>query len=148
MNYSACVHIYSPNFCNNTYFLELNLYFSMKEISSEHKSFIDKIYKDFVSVGENIKQAMYHIHNDSDFECPVVIVSDNITDLGDILIKSGENGNSLNYYATYIDFLVQKNVLPMSDLLTFKDLYHQHKEHCCMLVIFEGNMDFLFVPYL
>jgi hypothetical protein len=120
----------------------------MREISSNHKIFIDKIYTDFVIVGEAIKQSLYHIHNNTDFECPVIIVSDTITDLGDILIKSDENGNILTYYATYIDFLVQKSVLPVSDLLTFKDLYYQHKDHCCMLVVFEGNMDFLYVPYL
>lgn len=120
----------------------------MKEISTGHKIFIDKIYKDFVSVGETIKQALYHIHNNSDFECPVIIVSDTVTDLGDVFIENGEHGNSLTYCVTYINFLVQRNVLPMSDLLSFKDLYHQHKEHCCILVIFEGNMDFLYIPYL
>lgn len=120
----------------------------MREISNDHKNFIDKIYKDFNKVGELIKQAIYHIHNNSDFECPVIIVSDNATNLGSILIKNGECDNTLTYYATYIDFLVQKNVLPISDLLLFKDLYYQHKDYCCILVIFEGNTDFLYVPYL
>lgn len=121
----------------------------MANISAEHQKFIDTIKADFLHVGELLRQAVYYIQESSDYECPIIIASDEDTVLGEVVVESGAMGNSLTYYATFVDHLVKTKVLPASDLANFKALYYQHCKHnCCMLVIFEDTMNFLYVSYL
>lgn len=121
----------------------------MAEISLEHQRFIDTIKVDFLHVGEVLRQAVYYIQESSEYECPIIIASDKNTTLGELVVESGELGNALPYYATFVDHLVKVQILPASDLPNFKTLYHKyHKNNCCMLVIFEDTMNFLYVPYL
>lgn len=119
----------------------------MEKITPEHKAFLDIITADFPIVGDTLKQAIFYIEKSSEFTNPIIIVSEEPTSIGEIVIEKGEFGNSLTYYATYLDFLIEKKIFPVSDVDNFKEVFNTHKDHCCMLIMFQETMNFLYIPY-
>ena len=117
-------------------------------MNEEFKRFLDIVTEDFTKVSDSLKQCNYHISISEEYEFPIIVTSeDPENELGEVAIKSGELGNKLNYFASYLDYLISAQVIPKNQISEFKKIYEQNSDHCCLLVIHEVDSKLFFIPY-
>ena len=117
-------------------------------MNEEFKYFLDIVTEDFRKISDALKQCNYHISSSEEYEYPIIVVSEeNESDFGEIAIKSGELGNSLNYFASYLDYLIAVQMVPRDKIVEFKKVYEENADHCCLLVMSEIDAKLFFIPY-
>ncbi len=117
-------------------------------MEEEFKNFLDVVTADFTKVSDSLKQCNYYINTSEEYDYPIIVISeDPETSLGEIAIKSGELGNKLNYFASYLDYLISVQIIPKSQIAELKKIYDQNSDHCCLLIIHEVDSKLFFIPY-
>lgn len=112
------------------------------------KKTLDLIQNDFLVVSNRLKECIFLISNSEEFEYPIIIATSEKTTIGELAIAANEIGNTLSYYATYLDFLVFNGIIGHEGLANFKEIYDQNSENCCVLVISDDELDVVYIPYV
>lgn len=108
---------------------------------------LGKISQDFIKVADNIKEASYQIRKRGFSDFPIFILSKTEIALGQLLYKKDEVGTDWNYFVTYIDEFIQKELIEKERVDEFKNNYKNPDEFCCLFVV-EGEVaKFVFIPY-
>lgn len=102
---------------------------------------------DFEKVGPHLAQATKMLQEKGGYTHPIFIATQAPTPLGELLIEQGLYGNAWGYYATYLDFLVQKEIIHPNKLSSFLTTYKPPQQHCCLLVLMPDFMHFTYLPY-
>lgn len=108
---------------------------------------LGKISQDFIKVADNIKEASYQIRKRKFSDFPIFILSKTEIALGQLLYKKDEVGTDWNYFVTYIDEFIQKELIEKERVDEFKNNYKNPDEFCCLFVIEGEDAKFVFIPY-
>src|SRR5688572_11651836 len=94
--------------------------------------YLGTISRDFVKVADSIKEASYQIRTRGFSAFPVFPVCKEAQPIGQLLIDKSRLGTEWNYYATYLDEFVQRELIEKED--DFKAAYKDPDEFCCLFV--------------
>ncbi len=106
---------------------------------------LGKISSDFVKVADQLKEASYQIRTRGYSDFPIFPAADAQIPVGQLLYESGQMDNEFNYYASFMEEFVQRNLIEQE--ADFKAVYKDADEFCCLFVVDPEFTNFLFVPY-
>lgn len=107
--------------------------------------YLGTISQDFAIVAETLKEASYQVRKRGFSEYPIFPISKTGLPVGQLLINKHEMAINWNYYITYIDEFVQRNLI--EDEAVFKQAYKDPDEFCCLFVVDVDFTNFVFIPY-
>ena len=109
--------------------------------------YLGTISKDFVIIAETLREASYQVrkHGYSDF--PIFPISKKEVPIGQMLIDKTELAIEWNYHITYIDEFIALELIEKEKSESFKKVYKDPDEFCCLFVIDGDFTRFIFIPY-
>ena len=107
--------------------------------------YLGTITKDFVLVADTLKEAAYAVRKRGFSDYPIFPISQVEIPIGQLLIGRDEMATSWNYYMTYLDEFVQRQLV--EDVEGFVKAYKNPDEFCCLFVVDQDFTNFLFIPY-
>ena len=106
--------------------------------------YLGTISADFIKVSDGIKEASYQIRK-AGFSFPIFPVCKENQPIGQMLIPMNSLGNSWNYYASFMDEFVQRELI--ASPTDFEKAYKDPDEFCCLFVVDSDFTNFVFIPY-
>ena len=67
--------------------------------------------------------------------------------LGQLLYNKDEVGTKWNYFVTYLDEFVQRELIEKDKVEAFKSSFKDPDEFCCLFVIDGEFTRFVYIPY-
>lgn len=110
-------------------------------------SYLGLISADFVKIADHIKEASYQIRERKISQFPIFPVSKEKIAIGSLLYGQFELGNEWNYYASMLEEFVQRRLVDAEMLEEFEAAYKNADEFCCLFVVDEDFVNFLYIPY-
>lgn len=107
--------------------------------------YLGTISRDFVKVSDSLKEASYQIRKRGFSEYPVFPVCKEPQPIGELLIDKKVLNTEWNYYASYLDEFIQRELL--SEPEEFKKAYKDPDEFCCLFVVDVSFTNFVFIPF-
>lgn len=108
--------------------------------------YLGTISTDFVKVADTLKEASYQIRK-AGFAYPVFPTSREDQPIGQPLIKSTDLSLDWNYFASFLDEFLQRELVAKEKEEDFKKAYKDPDEYCCLFVIDKEFTRFVFIPY-
>jgi hypothetical protein len=108
--------------------------------------YLGTISRDFVKVADALKDASYQIRK-AGFAYPIFPISQEDQPIGQLLIGKAEQQLDWNYYASYLDEFVQRELVRTEKEEEFKGAYKDPDEFCCLFVIDKAFTRFVFIPF-
>jgi hypothetical protein len=96
--------------------------------------YLGTISQDFVNVADTLKDASYQIRK-AGFAYPIFPISKESIPIGQPLIRKGEMDLAWNYYASYLDEFVQRELVAKDKENEFTNTYKDPDEFCCLFLI-------------
>ena len=109
--------------------------------------YLGTISQDFVIVAETLREASYQIRDRGFSEYPIFPISKSPIPIGRLLIGRSELATEWNYYVTYIDEFLQRNLIMKDKISEFEESYRDPDEFCCLFVIDGDFNSFVYIPY-
>jgi hypothetical protein len=108
--------------------------------------YLGTISKDFVKVADTLKEASYQIRK-AGFDYPIFPTSQDEQPIGQILLTRSDLGLDWNYFASFLDEFIQRELVAKDKEEAFKNTYKDPDEFCCLFVIDKDFTRFVFIPY-
>ena len=108
--------------------------------------YLGTISSDFIKVADTLKEASYQIRKNG-FDYPVLAISKKEIPIGQLLIRKFELNLDWNYYASFMDEFVQRELIATDKQEDFTSAYKDPDEFCCLFVVDEEFTSFVFIPY-
>lgn len=108
--------------------------------------YLGEISADFVKVADLLKEASYQIRSRG-FDYPIFPISRTEIPIGQILIEKQRLAMEWNYYVSYLDEFVQRELVGKDKQEDFTAAYKNADEFCCLFVVDEDFTRFVFIPY-
>lgn len=108
--------------------------------------YLGTISEDFVKVADTLKEASYQIRK-AGFEYPIFPLCKENQPIGQILLHQSTSAVNWNYYASFLDEFIQRELVAKNHEEDFKNAYKNPDEFCCLFVLDEAFTKFLFIPY-
>jgi hypothetical protein len=109
--------------------------------------YLGTITSDFIKVADKLKEASYLIRERGGYSYPIFPMATIAIEIGPLLVAPNEQNNHWYYYATYLDALVECEIVGTDKIADFKNTYKDPEEFCCLLVIDQGFTNFVYIPY-
>ena len=109
--------------------------------------YLGTISQDFIKIADYIKEASYQIRKQGFSDFPIFIVSNVEIPLGQLLYKKEEVGTRWNYFVTYLDEFLERNLIEKEKIEDFKNNYKNPDEFCCLFVIDGEFAKFVYIPF-
>jgi hypothetical protein len=106
--------------------------------------YLGTISSDFIRVSDVLKEASYQIRK-AGFAHPVFPVCKEKQPIGQLLVEQGVSGTTWNYYASFMDEFVQRELI--SNAADFENAFKDPDEFCCLFVVDRDFTKFVFIPY-
>lgn len=106
--------------------------------------YLGTISQDFVKVADVLKEASYQIRK-SGFDYPIFPVCKVEQPIGQLLIDTETAQTEWNYYASFMDEFVQRDLIEHQD--DFSAAYKDPDEFCCLFVVDKQFTNFVFIPF-
>ena len=107
--------------------------------------YLGTISEDFVKVADTLKEASYHIRKEG-FAYTIFPICKEKQPIGQLLIEQSLS-YTWNYYASFLDEFVQRELVAKEREEDFKNTYKDPDEFCCLFVVDQEFTKFLFIPY-
>lgn len=108
--------------------------------------YLGSITQDFVKVSDHLKEASYQIRK-AGFELPIFAICHDKQPIGTLLIPRQPLNLQWNYFASFLDEFVQRELIAKEKEQGFRDAYKDPDEFCCLFVIDGAFTNFVFIPY-
>jgi hypothetical protein len=108
--------------------------------------YLGTISKDFVKVADALKDASYQIKK-AGFDFPIFPISKDELPIGQLLIDKSQADGDWNYYASFLDEFVQRELVAKEKEEDFKSTYKDPDEFCCLFVVDNEFTRFVFIPF-
>ncbi len=108
--------------------------------------YLGTISQDFVKVADTLKDASYQIRK-AGFAYPIFSISKDPIPIGQLLIRKGEMDLAWNYYVSFLDEFVQRELVAKDKENDFTNTYKDPDEFCCLFVVDKEFTRFVFIPY-
>ncbi len=109
--------------------------------------YLGTITKDFVLISDTLKEAAYQVKKRGFSEYPIFPIAKSDIPIGQLLIPKEEMALQWNYYITYIDEFVQRELISEEGMEHFLNNYKDMEEFCCLFVVDKDFTNFVYVPY-
>ena len=106
-----------------------------------------EISADFLKVADLLKESAYQIKKRGFSDFPIFPISQNPSPVGQLLYEKEVMKTRWDYYVTYLDEFLQRNLIDADMEEEFKQNYKDPEEFCCLFVIEEQFTNFVFIPY-
>jgi hypothetical protein len=108
--------------------------------------YLGTISQDFVKVADTLKEASYQIRK-AGFEFPIFPISKTEIPIGQVLIPKGSLELTWNYYASFLNEFVQRELVASDKEEEFKSNYKDPDEFCCLFVVDKEFTNFVYIPF-
>lgn len=108
--------------------------------------YLGTISQDFVKMADTLKEASYQIRK-AGFDYPIFSISKETIPLGQLLVGMNDLGLDWNYYASFLDEFVQRELVGKDKKDDFINAYKDPDEFCCLFVVDQEFTKFVFIPY-
>ncbi len=108
--------------------------------------YLGTISEDFVKVADTLKEASYQIRK-AGFDVPIFAISKGDIPIGQLLISKHDLELNWNYYASFLDEFMQRELVAKDKEQEFKDTYKDPDEFCCLFVVDQAFTNFVYIPY-
>lgn len=108
--------------------------------------YLGTISQDFVKMADTLKDASYQIRK-AGFTYPIFPISKYVIPIGQLLIGNVESGLEWNYYASFLNEFVQRELVAKDKEEDFTNTYKDPDEYCCLFVVDQEFTSFVFIPY-
>ena len=109
--------------------------------------YLGSITQDFVKVTDIIKEASHQLITRKISSHPIFPISQVELPIGKLLLGKYELNLEWNYYISFLDEFVQRNLIDVEKVNDFYAAYKDPDEFCCLFVVDHSFTNFLFVPY-
>lgn len=109
--------------------------------------YLGTITKDFVVVSNTLKEAAYQLRVRKISEYPIFAIAKYDLEVGQLLIGKDEAALNWNYYFSFAEEFVQRNLIEEDKLEAFIQAYKSADEFCCLFVVDDEFVNFVFIPY-
>ena len=106
--------------------------------------YLGTISSDFVKVADVLREASYQLRK-AGFALPIFAVCKEEQPIGQLLIEQGTTATQWNYYASFMDEFVQRELVASAE--DFEKAYKDPDEFCCLFVVDRDFTKFVFIPY-
>ena len=93
--------------------------------------YLGTISQDFVKVADTLKDASYQIRK-AGFVNPIFPISKDEIPIGQLLIGKADLSLEWNYYASFLDEFVQRELVGKDKQEDFINTYKDPDEYCCL----------------
>ncbi|MDX2188478.1 MAG: hypothetical protein SFY32_01330 [Bacteroidota bacterium] len=107
--------------------------------------FMGEISADFVKVADLLKEASYQIRNRNISLFPIFPIAKVDIKIGKLLYGKFEFQTEWNYYISSEEEFMQLSLI--TEQSKFEETYKNPDEYCCLFVVYEDFVNFVFVPY-
>jgi hypothetical protein len=108
--------------------------------------YLGTISQDFVKVADTLKEASYQIRK-AGFDYPIFPICKEEQPIGQILLEQSQLQLVWNYYASFLDEFVQREIVEKDKLEDFQSAYKNPDEFCCLFVVDKTFTSFVFIPF-
>jgi hypothetical protein len=108
--------------------------------------YLGTISSDFVKVSDTLKEASYQMRKRGISDYPIFLIAKTDLPIGKLLFGR-ESGNAWNYYFTFLDEFIQRQIIAEEKADEFKAAYKNADEFCCLFVVEPEFTNFIFIPY-
>lgn len=108
--------------------------------------YLGTISADFVKVADTLKEASYQIRK-AGFNYPIFAISKDSIPIGQLLIDKLSLEIDWNYFASFLDEFVQRELVAKDKEEEFVQAYKEPDEFCCLFVVDKEFTRFVFIPY-
>lgn len=110
--------------------------------------YLGKITTDFARIADMLKEAAYQIQKRGFSKYPIFPICREKQAIGQLLFTPKDiPALEWNYYASFLEEFEQRTILDEEGIKRFKAAYKNSEEFCCLFVIDNDFMRFVFVPY-
>lgn len=110
-------------------------------------NYLGIISSDFIKVADNLKEASYQIIERGYTRFPIFPISRVEIAIGKILYRKFEFDTEWNYYASTLEEFLQRKLIDIEKMEDFERTYKNPEEYCCLFVVDEQFVNFVFIPY-
>lgn len=132
--------IFAANYINGH---KPNAMFNDPELNGKY---LGTISQDFVKVSDTLKEACYQIRT-AGFEFPIFPISKDELPIGQLLIPKAPLQLEWNYYASFLNEFVQRELVGADKEEEFKKNYKDPDEFCCLFVVDKAFASFVYIPF-
>lgn len=105
------------------------------------------ISADFLKVADLLKESAYQIKKRGYSDFPIFPISKAPSPVGQLLYEKEMMKTDWDYYVTYLDEFLQRQLIDADKEEEFKNNYKDPEEFCCLFVIEKDFTNFVFIPY-
>lgn len=109
--------------------------------------YLGQITEDFVKVSETLKEASYQIRRRGFSDYPIFPISKEEIPIGQLLIGKYDLDLAWNYYASFLDEFVQRELVDKEKIEDFNETYKDPDEFCCLFIVDADFTRFVYIPY-
>jgi hypothetical protein len=109
--------------------------------------YLGTISADFIKIADLLKEASYQIRVRGFSDYPIFPISRTSQPVGRILYDRESLGLQWDYYASYLDEFVQRQLIDEERAGDFRKSYKNPDEFCCLFVIDSDFTKFVYIPY-
>ena len=109
--------------------------------------YLGTISSDFIQVADFLKEASYQIRVRGFSDYPIFPVSKVEQPIGELLYARNDLNLNWNYYASFLDEFVQRELIASENRETFMKSYKNPDEFCCLFVVDRDFTNFVYIPY-
>ena len=108
--------------------------------------YLGTISQDFVKVADTLKEASYQLRK-AGFAFPIFAIARERIPIGQLLLDQQALGLTWNYFASYLDEFVQRELVEKEKQASFEETYKDPDEFCCLFVVDRDFTKFVYIPY-
>lgn len=108
--------------------------------------YLGTISQDFIKVADTLRESSYQIRK-AGFAFPIFAISKTPIPIGQILFERQLLQLEWNYYASFLDEFVQRELVAKEKEEDFRSTYKDPDEFCCLFVVDQAFTNFVFIPY-
>ena len=108
--------------------------------------YLGTISQDFVKVCDTLKEASYQLRKNN-FEYPIFPICKERQSIGQVLLEKEALGTAWNYYVSFLDEFVQRDLVLEPRKEDFIKTYKDPDEYCCLFVVDQEFTNFVYIPY-
>jgi len=109
--------------------------------------YLGEITEDFVKISNTLREGAYQMRKRNISDYPIFAISKEGLPLGQLLIGAEEGNLSWNFYFSYLEEFLQRDLIGVERQEDFMDSYKDPDEFCCLFVVDKEFVRFVYIPY-